>query len=109
MSHDDRHQAGASARSVLASSLVQGGRAPLEAGGVGADALTPLEAPEVPSRGAHDCRCSGTGGPQICLPAAHGVAKQQVVRPMFTNKAPKTLARGQASRGGRCKTSSGVV
>ena len=52
---------------------------------------------------------SGNGGPQTCLPAARGMAKQQAVRAIFTNKAPKTLARGQASRGRRCKTSSGVA
>ena len=34
---------------------------------------------------------------------------QQAVRPIFINKAPKTLARVQASRGGRRKTSSGVA
>ena len=39
------------------------------------------------------CRRSGNGGPQTCLPAAHSVAKQQAVRPIFVNKAPKTLAR----------------
>ena len=38
----------------------------------------------------------GTGVPQTCLPAAHGVAKQQAVRPIFTNKASETLVRGQA-------------
>ena len=31
------------------------------------------------------------------------------VRPIFINKAFKTFARGQASRGGRCKTSSGAA
>ena len=30
-------------------------------------------------------------------------------RPIFINKAFKTLTRGQASRGGRCKTSSGAA
>ena len=48
-------------------------------------------------------------GPQTCLPAAHSVAKQQAVRPIFVNKTPKTLAGVQASGGGRCKTSSGVA
>ena len=32
-------------------------------------------------------------GSQTCLPVAHSVAKQQAVRPIFVNKAPKTLAR----------------
>ena len=39
------------------------------------------------------CRRSGNGGPQTCLPVAHSVAKQQAVRPIFVYKAPKTLAR----------------
>ena len=30
---------------------------------------------------------------QACWHAANGVAKQQAVRPIFVNKAPKTLAR----------------
>ena len=38
----------------------------------------------------------------------HGYAGGPV-RPSFTNKAFKTLARGQASRGGRRKTSSGAA
>ena len=54
-------------------------------------------------------RCSGNGGPQTCLPAAHSEAKQQAIRPIFINKVFKTLARVQASRGGRRKTSSGVA
>ena len=57
----------------------------------------------------YNCRRSGNGGPQTCLPAAHSVAKQQAVWPIFINKAPKTLARVQASRGGRRETSSGVA
>ena len=50
----------------------------------------------------------GTGIPRLaCLrPAAW--RSQQAVRSIFINKASKTLARVQASRGGRCKTSSGV-
>ena len=55
------------------------------------------------------CRRSGNGGPQTCLPAAHSEAKQQAIRPIFINKVFKTLARVQASRGGRRKTSSGVA
>ena len=55
------------------------------------------------------CRRSGNGGYQTCLPAAHSMAKQQAVQPIFVNKAPKTLARGQASRGGRRGASSGTA
>ena len=55
------------------------------------------------------CRRSGNGGPQTCLPAAHSVARQWAIRPIFVNKAPKTIARVQAPRGGRRKTSSGVA
>ena len=54
-------------------------------------------------------RRSRNGGPQTCLPAAHSMARQRAVRPIFVNKAPKTLARVQASRGGRRKTSSGAA
>ena len=52
---------------------------------------------------------SGNGGPQTCLPAAHSVAKHKAVRPIFVNKATKTLARGQASRGGQRGASSGTA
>ena len=55
------------------------------------------------------CRRSRNGGPQTCLPAAHSMAKKQAVRPFFISKTPKTLARIQAPRGGRRKTSSGVA
>ena len=55
------------------------------------------------------CRCSGNGGPQTCLPTAHGVAVLAGLYAIFINKAFKTLARGQASRGGRRKTSSGAA
>ena len=51
----------------------------------------------------------GTGSPD--LPACgpwRGFASRPV-RPIFINKAFKTLARGQASRGGRRKTSSGAA
>src|SRR3954463_5159375 len=55
------------------------------------------------------CRRSGNGGPQTCLPAACGVAQGGPARPNFINTRPKTLARGQASRGGRHSTSSGTA
>ena len=42
----------------------------------------------------------GTGVPRLaCLRPAAWLS-QQAVRPIFINKASKTLARGQASRGG---------
>ena len=58
------------------------------------------------------CRCSGNGGPQTCLPAACGVAKRGPSAAHLHQHKPKTLARGQASRGGRhgassCTASSG--
>ena len=51
----------------------------------------------------------GMGVPRFsCLrPVAR--LSQQAVRPIFINKASKTLTRGQASLGGRRKTSSGVA
>ena len=48
--------------------------------------------PSAPWPGGY-CRRSGNGGPQTCLPAAHSVAKQQAVQPIFISKTPKTLAR----------------
>ena len=51
----------------------------------------------------------GTGVPRLaCLRPTAWLSKQ-AVRPIFINKASKTLARVQASRGGRRKTSSGVA
>src|SRR4051812_20688603 len=54
-------------------------------------------------------RRSGNGGPQTCLPVARGVAQGGPARPNFINTRSKTLARGQASRGGRHSTSSGTA
>ena len=51
----------------------------------------------------------GMGVPRLACLRPTAWWSQQAVRPIFTNKAPKTLARGQASRGGRRKTSSGVA
>ena len=51
----------------------------------------------------------GTGVPRLaCLRPAAWLS-QQAVRPIFIKKASKTLTRGQASRGGRRKTSSGAA
>ena len=51
----------------------------------------------------------GTGVPGLaCLRPAAWLS-QQDVWPIFINKASKTLARGQDSRGGRRKTSSGAA
>ena len=55
------------------------------------------------------CRCSGNGGPQACLPTAHGVALEWALAAHLHQLALKTLARGQASRGGRRKTSYGAT
>ena len=55
------------------------------------------------------CRRSGNGDPQTCLPAAHGVALRAGPYGHLHQQAFKTLARGQASRGGRHKTSSGAA
>src|SRR3954466_11642970 len=55
------------------------------------------------------CRRSRNGGPQTCLPAARGVARGGPAWPNFINTRPKTLARGQASRGGRHGASSGTA
>ena len=52
------------------------------------------------------CRCSRNGGPQTCLPAACGVAQRGPSMAHLHQHKPKTLARGQASRGGRREASS---
>ena len=60
------------ASAELAPRVDVGGQAPLEARGVGAEASTPLEAPEVPSPGAHDS-CPGVtaeGATQSAAPKA---------------------------------------
>ena len=51
----------------------------------------------------------GTGVPRLACLRPTAWLSQQAVRPIFINKASKTLARVQASRGGRRKTSSGVA
>ena len=51
----------------------------------------------------------GTGVPRLACLWPTAWISQQAVRPIFINKASKTLARGQASRGRRRKTSSGVA
>ena len=55
------------------------------------------------------CRCSGNGGPQTCLPAACGVAQRGPSTAHLHQHKLKTLARGQASRGGRQGASSGMA
>ena len=55
------------------------------------------------------CRCSGNGGPQTCLPAACGVAQRGPSTAHLHQHRPKTLARGQASWGGRHGASSGTA
>ena len=50
----------------------------------------------------------GMGVPRLACLRPTAWLSQQAVRPIFINKASKTLARGQASRGGRRKTSSGA-
>ena len=55
------------------------------------------------------CRRSGNGGPQTCLPAACGVARRGATTAHLHQHRPKTLARGQASRGGRRGASSGAA
>ena len=55
------------------------------------------------------CRRSGNGGPQTCLPAACGVAQRGPSTAHLHQHKPKTLARGQASRGGRQGASSGTA
>ena len=51
----------------------------------------------------------GTGVPRPAFLRPMAWLSRQAVRPIFTNKAPKILARVQASRGGRRKTSSGMA
>ena len=51
----------------------------------------------------------GTGVPRLACLRPTAWPSQQVVRPVFINKASKTFARVQASRGGRRKTSSGAA
>ena len=58
---------------------------------------------------AYVCQRSGNGGPQTCLPAAHGMTKPAVRTSHLHQHKPKTLARGQASRGGRHEASSGTA
>ena len=53
------------------------------------------------------CRRSGNGGPQTCLPAAYGMAQWGRSTAHLHQHKLKTLARGQASRGGRPRASSG--
>ena len=55
------------------------------------------------------CRRSGNGGPQTCLPAACGVAQRGPSTARLHQHRPKTLARGQASRGERRGASSGTA
>ena len=55
------------------------------------------------------CRRSGNGGPQTCLHAACGVAQRGPSTAHLHQHRPKTLARGQASRGGRHGASSGAA
>ena len=55
------------------------------------------------------CRHSGNGGPQTCLPAACGVAQRGPSMAHLHQHKLKTLARGQASRGGRQGASSGTA
>ena len=51
----------------------------------------------------------GTGVPGLACLRPMAWLRKQAVRPIFISKASKTLARGQASRGGRRKTSLGVA
>ena len=55
------------------------------------------------------CRHSGNGDPQTCLPAACGVAQRGPSMAHLHQHKLKTLARGQASRGGRQGASSGTA
>ena len=62
------------------------------------------------------CRMAGTlpvfwerGSPDLPACGPRRGCASRPVRPIFINKAFKTLARGQASRGGRRKTSSGAA
>ena len=62
-----------------------------------------------PAAGGDRCRRSGNGGPQTCLPAACGVAQRRPSTAHLHQHKLKTLARGQASRGGRQGASSGTA
>ena len=55
------------------------------------------------------CRRSRNGGPQTCLPAACGVAQRGPNTDHLHQHKLKTLARGQASRGGRQEASLGAA
>ena len=55
------------------------------------------------------CRCSRNGGPQTCLPAACGMAQRGGSMAHLHQHRPKTLARGQASQGGRPGASSSTT
>ena len=55
------------------------------------------------------CRRSGNGGPQTCLPVACGVAQRGPSTAHLHQHKFKTLARGQALRGGRQGASSGTA
>ena len=55
------------------------------------------------------CRSSRNGGPQTCLPAATAWLYKWARTAHLHQQAFKTLARGQASRGGQHKTSSGAA
>ena len=54
-------------------------------------------------------RHSGNGGPQTCLPVACGLARRRPSAAHLHQHKLKTLARGQASRGGRQGASSGTA
>ena len=58
---------------------------------------------------APSCRRSGNGGPQTCLPAACGVARRRPSTAHLHQRKFRTLARGQASRGGRQGASTRTV
>ena len=121
MSHDERCQPGASARSVPISSLVlrrQRGEAemPTEAAGFWGPRCSVLDhwlrreaKPERTLGPGATVGVLGMGVPRLACLRPTAWRSQQAVRPIFINKASKTLARGRASRGGRCKTSSGVA
>ena len=55
------------------------------------------------------CRRSGNGGPQTCLPVACDVARRRPSTTHLHQRKLKTLARGQASWGGRQGGSSGTA
>ena len=55
------------------------------------------------------CRCSGNGGTQTCLPAAHAWLHRRPGTTQLQHQQLKTLARGQASRGGQQEASSSTA